>query len=224
MRQSPRLDGKYVFDRDVGPRTVEEVRVEIARRQLVDLERRRIFVRQGSELTPLENAASGSIVSEFKTLPKATIKAQTSSVIAATSRRSQFILAQVAELAEVLGERFGQTVQLDYNLRFALLPRFRLPFRWGARMTPILIWFPPNYPDMPPHGFYLSKRCQGPHIFSRNPYGDSPDLSAEGWNWFCLNLGGNTGGGWVPNADPHGADNLWTVLDAIRAALSIDEF
>jgi hypothetical protein len=135
------------------------------------------------------------------------------------ARRAHYIKAQVADVAEVLGERFGQTVQIDQGLRFVVLPRFRLPARWGLKTTPILIWFPDDYPEVPPHGFYLSSRCRGPHIFSRNPYGDSPDLSAHGWNWYCV-----FPGGWRAHADPLQPDNLWTFLDVVRTTLTIDEF
>ena len=144
--------------------------------------------------------------------PGATIKSE--------GRRDLFIKTQVADLAEVLGERFGQTVQLDEQLRFVVIPRFKLPRRWGMKSTPILIWFPAQYPDVPPHGFYLSANCLGPHVFKANPYGDSPDLSAQGWNWYCV----NASKGWVAQADPLQPDNLWTFLDVVRTTLSIDEF
>jgi hypothetical protein len=137
----------------------------------------------------------------------------------APTRREMFIKTQVASISEVIGERHGQLVQLDSCFRFAVIPQFRLPPRWGMKTTPILIWFPAQYPDIPPHGFYLSRHCIGPHVLRYNVYGDSPNLSDLGWNWFCVNPKG-----WSAKADPLEPDNLWTFLDVVRTSLTIDEF
>jgi hypothetical protein len=152
------------------------------------------------------------MIADNPILPLGTVKG-------ATPRRELFITTQVASIAEVLGDRYGQTVQLDQDLRFVVLPYFRLPRRWGMKTTPILIWLPEKYPDIPPHGFYLSQNCLGPHILRYNVYGDSPDLSNYGWNWYCVNPKG-----WRANADPLEPDNLWTFLDVVRTSLSIDEY
>lgn len=136
------------------------------------------------------------------------------------NRRSRYIVTQTAAVAEVLGERYGRSVQVDRNHNFVMIPEFRLPKRWGMRSTPILIWFPQNYPDTPPNGFYLSKNCRGPHIYSTNIFGDSPDLSHLGWNWYCVHMDR----GWKPGGDPLESDNLWTVLDIIRMSLTVSEF
>jgi len=138
--------------------------------------------------------------------------------VCAVNRRELYIKAQVASVAEVYGERYGQTVQLDEALRFVVIPRFSLPRQWGMKTTPILIWFPDEYPDIAPNGFYLSRNCIGPHIFSRNVYGKSPDLSSSGWNWFCAHTT------WRPGADPNASDNLWTFLEIVRMSLTIKEF
>jgi len=92
--------------------------------------------------------------------------------------------------------------------------------RWANRTTPILVWFPKQYPQIPPNGFYLSKRCSGPHVFSTNVYGDSPDLSGKGWNWYCVHCDA----GWHPGENPSIEDNLWTFLNVARMSLSIREF
>ena len=147
---------------------------------------RRAVLKDGSELRPLDamprNQALGERV-ETKDIPSGTIKGigvpgirlfPGNTVKGAEGRRAHYIKTQVASLAEILGERYGQTVQLDRQLRFVMLPHFRLPRCWGMKSTPILIWFPSTYPDIPPHGFYLSQNCRGPHILRYNVYGDLP--------------------------------------------------
>lgn len=135
-------------------------------------------------------------------------------------RRERYLKAHVASLAEVLGERYGQAVQLDRDLRYVFLPRFTLPPRWGERETPLLLRIPDTYPDTPPNGFYLSSRCTGPHVFSRPPYSTVEDLSAKGWNWFCVHCHE----GWKPGATESEEQNLWTFLNVIRASFTENEF
>lgn len=179
---------------------------------------RKVAFRQkgSSELTPLDQVPEdrdlGTEV-QVKTYPAGTIKGM-------STRREQYIKAHVASVAEVYGQRYGQALQLDKHFRFVFLPRFTLPRKWGMRTTPLLIWFPQSYPETPPNGFYLSSKCKGPHVFSRNVYGDSPDLSNKGWNWFCV----HSEKGWHPHEDPTKEDNLWTFLDVIKLSLSISEF
>lgn len=176
---------------------------------------RMLCLKIGSELTPVSQLPANRPIpetTELRSLPKGTVKG-------ASLNREKFIKAQVASVAEVLGERYGQAVMLASDLQYVVLPRFSLPRRWGMKSTPILIWFPNGYPEVPPHGFYLSNTCKGPHILQYNVYGDSPNLSAWGWNWYCVNPKG-----WLPDADPLEGDNLWTFLDLVRASLTIDEF
>lgn len=209
-----KADGK-VIDRDVRIWTKEDVEAKWKENSAA-AENRRIVVKVGTVARPLDQFPPGYSFGEnvdFKTIPGGTIKG-------AEDVRARYITAQVAAVAEVLGERYGQTVQLDQGLRFVVIPSFRLPPRWGLKTTPILIWFPRDYPTVPPHGFYLSNRCIGSHILRANVYGDSPDLSDRGWNWYCV----NAGKGWRPNADPLEQDNLWTFLDVVRTSLSIEEF
>ena len=210
-----------LIESDVDFLTPEEVR-KITVDRVGKGRRIAIACEGGKELRPLdqidphENLGQEVVV---KTFPSGTIKGATLGETE-TARRERFIKAQVASVAEVYGERYGQSVQLDSKFRFVFIPCFTLPRKWGMRTTPILIWFPPEYPKSPPNGFYLSHRCSGPHIFSRNVYGASPDLSAYGWNWYCVNCGE----GWSPKEDPNQEDNLWKILDVIRLTLSINEF
>lgn len=226
-------EAKVVLERDVAMLTVADVKAHLEKQGLVRPDRR-IVIKQGAETRPLDQLPPGMSLGasvDTKSIPSGTIKGL---LIAnkrmlpslprgtrkgAAGRREHFIKAQVASITEVMGERHGQVVQLDTQLRFVVIPQFRLPRRWGMKTTPILIWFPPQYPDIPPHGFYLSRHCVGPHVLRYNVYKDSPDLSAEGWNWYCVYPKG-----WIAKADPLEPDNLWTFLDVVRTSLTIDEF
>ena len=180
--------------------------------------KRKIAIGQkgGSELIPLSQLPGDTDLGNevrVKTYPSGTVKGS-------SKRREYYIKAHVASVAEVYGERFGKPVQIDKDLRYVFLPCFTLPRRWGMRTTPILIWFPDGYPEIPPNGFYLSQKCKGPHIYSTMVYGHSPDLSHAGWNWYCVHCDQ----GWHPHEDPNKEDNLWTFLDVVRLSLSISEF
>ena len=210
-KSTVKLNGKLAIERDVPFLTPDQIREHLEKMVGHD---RRIVIRRGNEARPLEqfpndfNLGNEVIAKHY---PASTAKG-------ADSRRERFIKAQVASVAEVYGERYGQTIQLDQNLQFVVIPQFALPRQWGMKTTPILIWFPDEYPDIAPNGFYLSQNCRGPHIFSRNVYGKSPDLSRYGWNWYCMHTG------WQPNANPNDGDNLWTFLDLVRMSLTIKEF
>lgn len=218
-KQVVKLDGKrqeFDFDREAGPLTPEMLITEFKKRGAIP-EGRRAMVKENSESRPLDSLPRDHRFSQeidIKTIPGGTIKG-------ALGRREQFIAAHVASVAEILGERYGQTVQLDAAYRFVVLPAFRLPRRWDLKTTPILIWFPKTYPDVPPQGFYLSSQCRGPHIYRYNVHvgTDGGDLSQQGWYWYCVHPTG-----WKASADPNQPDNLWTLLDVIRATLTIDEF
>jgi hypothetical protein len=134
--------------------------------------------------------------------------------------RTTCIKAQVASVSEVFGPRYGMPIQLDRNLEFLFIPRYPMPRKWGGRETSLLIRFPPQYPQKPPEGFFLSKTCGGSHIFSRNVHDHSQDYSSKGWNWYCVHCDV----GWAPGPHPLDTDNLWTFLKVIRASLTINEF
>lgn len=133
--------------------------------------------------------------------------------------RELYVRAQAASIAEVYGERYGLPVQLDEKLEYLFIPRFPLPGRWGARESPLLIHIPLQYPDTPPKGFFISARCRGPHVFSRNVY-DGNDLSSLGWNWCCVHCDR----GWRAGPNPMDPSNLWTFLKVVRTFLTVGEF
>lgn len=206
--------GKKIFERDVPFLTPDMIRAQLEK--LVGSDRR-LMLKDRLEVKPLDrvpgnsNLGSRVVLTDF---PRSTAKG-------APSRRERYIKAQVASVAEVYGERYGQAVQLDERLRFVVIPCFTLPKKWGYKTTPILIWFPVTYPDAAPVGFYLSQQCRGPHIFSR-PVGSyaekAEDLSSKGWNWYCMHTH------WQPGGDPHDGDTLWTFLEMAKSCFTIDEF
>jgi hypothetical protein len=207
------LKGKKVIDRDVPFLTPNDIRAHLEKMVRSD---QMIVIARGRELRPLHRMPGdfnlGSEVNA-KTIPRGTVKG-------AMSKRERYIKAQVASVAEVYGERYGQAVQLDERLQFVVIPCFTLPKQWGYKITPILIWFPEAYPDVPPDGFYLSNQCRGPHVFSRpvGGHSNSPDLSDKGWNWFCVHPS------WHADPDPNEEDNLWTFLNVAKVSFTIDEF
>jgi hypothetical protein len=59
----------------------------------------------------------------------------------------------------------------------------------GGVRTDALILLPRTYPLAAPIGFYLAKgaetaRLDQTHLFNRSYHG-APDLSGEGWQWYC---------------------------------------
>lgn len=208
------LKGKKVIERDVPFLTPEQIRSQLENLVSGD---RRLMIKRGSEVRPLDrfpkdfNLGQEVIVTHF---PKSTAKG-------AMQRRERYIKTQVASVAEVYGERHGQTLQLESKCNFVVIPCFTLPKKWGYKTTPILIWFPSTYPDAAPDGFYLSQQCRGPHIFTR-PVGYheqlSPDLSNQGWNWYCMHTH------WQAGGDPLEGDTLWTFLEMAKSCFTIEEF
>lgn len=143
------------------------------------------------------------------------------------SRRNWYIRTQVYDIAP-RWSRDGIGIQFDEeNCDWLIIPKYPLPDRWQQRNSPLLILFPEAYPDVPPTGFYLRAQLEGkwgadPHYFRRGYY-DAPDLSDQGWWWYCLVARTDVEGGWEPSDDPYEADNLWTFLNMVREALSIDD-
>jgi len=143
------------------------------------------------------------------------------------SRRNRYIRSQVYDIAPRWSTD-GVGIQFDeQNCDWLMIPRYPLPERWAQRYSPLLIIFPSQYPDVPPTGFYLkaklfSKTGRDPHFFDRT-YHDAPDLTAQGWWWYCVLARTDVVGGWKPSDDPLGSDNLWTFLNMVREALTTDD-
>ena len=143
-------------------------------------------------------------------------------------RRRRYITAQVEQIAPRFSED-GIGVHYDVeHCNWVLIPKYPMPSRWKQRWTSLLIWFGTGYPDTPPTGFYLNIRAglksggRDKHLFNRSFY-DAPDLSAQGWFWYCVRANLQTAGGWQPADDPTASDNLWTFLNLCREALTVDD-
>ena len=115
----------------------------------------------------------------------------------------------------------------DVHRDWLLIPNYPLPTRFADRRCNLLIVFPGAYPETPPIGFYLDKPyrlrngAQDAHLTGRS-YHDAPDLTEQGWHWYCVTLDMRAAGAWNPQADPRRPDNLWTYLNMIRETLTND--
>jgi hypothetical protein len=146
-------------------------------------------------------------------------------------RRTRYIQSQALQLAERFSKDGGEGIQLDeegYN--WLIIPRYPMPERWRQRWTKLMILFPAAYPDVPPTGFYLTVRARlksggmDKHLFKGGGfYAEAPDLSKDGWHWYCVHAQVQGAGGWKPSADPTSADNLYTFLNMAREALTTDD-
>lgn len=111
----------------------------------------------------------------------------------------------------------------EENAHWIEIPNFYLPEIWHdiAVSFPMLIVFPTEYPNVPPHGFYLKKKLPSP---SFSKYGFEPmyELNSE-WVWICVSI--SLEEGWKPclikktGAWRYG-DNLWTYIAFILALFS----
>ena len=148
-------------------------------------------------------------------------------------RRQGYIRAQAEDLDERFGRDGGEGIRLDPNYNWLIIPKYPLPARWKQHWTSLMLLFGEGYPDVPPTGFYLTiKNPNSPlqnggsdyHLFHNhgNIYAEAPDLSAQGWSWYCVHAKVNEKGGWKPSNDPHAPDNLFTFLNMAREALSVD--
>lgn len=60
-----------------------------------------------------------------------------------------------------------------------------------------------------------------PHATGK-AYHDAPDLTDQGWHWYCVQMNMQAPGAWSPKADPGQPDNIWTFLAMVREALTND--
>jgi hypothetical protein len=115
----------------------------------------------------------------------------------------------------------------DEHRDWLLIPNYPLPARFADRRCNLLIVFPGAYPETPPIGFYLDKKYRlrdgsYDHHLTGRSYHDAPDLTEQGWHWYCVTLDMRTEGAWRPQPDPQRPDNLWTYLNMIRETLTND--
>jgi hypothetical protein len=146
-------------------------------------------------------------------------------------RRTRYIQAQAFSLAERYSKNDGEGIELDEEgFDWLIIPRFSMPTRWEQRYTRLMILFPAAYPDVPPTGFYMeiSGGLKGGgtdgHLFKGGGYYDeAPDLSEYGWHWYCVHPLIEVRGGWKPSSDPELSDNLFTLLNMVREALTTND-
>jgi hypothetical protein len=147
---------------------------------------------------------------------------------APSNRRNQRVDAEVLMIAQRFSHPPYQGIYYDdENRDWLVIPNYPLPTRFQERRCDLLIVFPETYPDTPPIGFYLNRKFnlqQGghdPHLTSR-AYHDAPDLTNQGWHWYCVQMDMRAPGAWRPRPDPGQPDNLWTFLNMVREALTND--
>ncbi len=147
---------------------------------------------------------------------------------APANRRNQRIDAEVLMIAKRFSRPPYQGVCYDEEHRdWLVIPYYPLPARFEERRCDLLIVFPETYPETPPIGFYLNQRFQlrngkhDPHATGK-AYHDAPDLTEQGWHWYCVQMDMKATGAWRPQVDHRKPDNLWTILNMIREALTND--
>jgi hypothetical protein len=144
------------------------------------------------------------------------------------ARRAARIDAEVVMIAERFSRPPYQGIYYDDEHRdWLIIPNYPLPTRFRERRCDLLIVFPGIYPETPPIGFYLNKKFAlrdgsvDGHLTSR-AYHQAPDLTEQGWHWYCVTMTMNVAGAWRPQADPQQPDNLWTFLNMVREVLTND--
>ena len=146
----------------------------------------------------------------------------------APSRREQRLENEIMMIAERFSQPSYQGVYYDEeHCDWLIIPGYSLPARFQERRCDLLIIFPEGYPEIPPIGFYLNKRFQltngqyDPHATGK-AYHDAPDLTGQGWHWYCVQMNMKTPGAWQSHSDYRKPDNLWTFLNMVREALTAD--
>ncbi len=172
----------------------------------------------------LKAQLNGSTLPATQTHPESAARP----VVLRNPRRRARIEAEVLMIAERFSRLPYQGVYYDDEQHdWLIIPNYPLPARFQERRCDLLIVFPETYPETPPIGFYLNKkfalrdgRVDG-HLTSR-AYHDAPDLTTQGWHWYCVTMNMNAAGAWSPKADPSQPDNLWTFLNMVREVLTND--
>ena len=144
------------------------------------------------------------------------------------NRRNRRIDAEVQMIAGRFSRPPYQGVYYDEENRdWLVIPNYPLPARFKARRCDLLIVFPATYPETPPIGFYLNQRFQlrngqyDPHATGK-AYHDAPDLTDQGWHWYCVQMNMKAPGAWRPQADHRQPDNMWNFLNMVRETLTND--
>lgn len=143
--------------------------------------------------------------------------------------RTEFSKRIIAEqVYDIAAHLFKNGVEFDdENSDWMKVPNYFLPKVWHsiARITPLLIVFPNEYPELPPVGCYLKASLLGApdgHLYPNAYHEAAKEPLEEGWKWYCVYI---NRGSWQParvrNAgDWKYGDNLWTYFTLINEALS----
>jgi len=140
-----------------------------------------------------------------------------------SGQSKQIITEQVIDIAD---KYFKDGVDFDEdNANWLVVPNYRLPSNWHhiARTTALMVVFPPEYPALPPVGFYLPDdlpNAHDSHFFNTVYHGASGAPIRENWKWYCVYI---HNGAWRPNNNWRFGDNLWTYFHLIGEALGSKE-
>jgi hypothetical protein len=143
-------------------------------------------------------------------------------------RRNRRIDAEVLMIAERFSRPPYQGVYYDDVHRdWLVIPNYPLPSRFQERRCDLLIVLPETYPETPPVGFYLNKKFQladgrYDHHATGKAYHGAPDLTDQGWQWYCVQMNMKAHGAWRPQSDHRRPDNFWTFFNMVREVLTND--
>lgn len=109
------------------------------------------------------------------------------------------------------------------NADWLVIPNFRMPTMWKVPTSPLMIYFPTNYPAIAPIGFYLPQELTSPngHKYNQAYHHAAEAPTMHGWSWYCCTV---NEGAWRPYPARHEGewrrgDNLWTYITLINEVL-----
>ncbi|NTW98392.1 MAG: hypothetical protein HGB35_00335 [Geobacteraceae bacterium] len=140
--------------------------------------------------------------------------------------RTQLSKAVITDQVQHLAANFFKHgVEFDEeNADWLLIPNYRLPKLWNHAITPLLVVFPTDYPEIPPVGFYLKAdlgSSPNGHFFVEAYHDAYKKPLEQGWKWYCSFV---KPGAWRPApirqvGDWRNGDNLWTYFTLIGEVL-----
>jgi hypothetical protein len=118
---------------------------------------------------------------------------------------------------ELVEAQFGELERAP-DLSWFVVARFPLPPGWSMNETPVLILFPPGYPETPPDNFYTDPdlRLASGH----DPEGGSGMLDHAGRRWRQFSWHFEDTGEWRPDVEVEGGHNLLTFLLGVQQRLA----
>jgi len=101
--------------------------------------------------------------------------------------------------------------------------------KFGVTRTDMLFLLPPDYPRHCPLGAYLNYPWDTKdHHFTLAGHYGAPQLTDQGWYWYCVGLGGGFNEGawgrrWKPGTEAGNGHNLRTLFIAAREGIRSGE-